>query len=359
MSGPGPDDPSGRFCREVERVFVARRGGASVVSPADWQLILDWERRGIPLPVVVEGIGRAFDRRASASGWLRLRACVPAVEAAFAGYRRSRAGLPETAAASEPAAPPPPDESRGEGTAKTPPTRTAPAARRPNGVPSAAAEEDALRARLFELAAGLRAWQPDASAVEPEPAAAAASLAAGRIADLAASLSSSSPSRGAALPPEDAVPDRPVRKSGERPSARSADRGGVRGGGAPLPAKDGGGNRVAIRAASPGEERPAAETDGDFLPSGRGAEGGALFPRAVDTRLEAVEEELLRSLAEALRPEASAAITAAAGEPLAAYRRRMPSSGYREALAAAVRRRLPRALALPPFRLDDRVDGRA
>ena len=66
----------------------------------------------------------------------------------------------------------------------------------------------------------------------------------------------------------------------ERPSARSADRGGMRGGGAPLPAIDGGGNRAAIRAAGPWEERPAAKPDGDFAPSGRGTGGGALFPRA-------------------------------------------------------------------------------
>lgn len=306
MSDPGPDDPSGRFCREVERAFVARRGGASVVSPADWQLILDWERRGIPLPVVVEGIGRAFDDRefdgrASASGRLRLRACAGAVEAAFAGYRRRRAGLPETAAASEPAAPSPADAA---GAGRLPSEVSRPP--RPSSTPPA---EHPLRVRLLGLAADLRAWQPAASAVVPEPAVAAASRAAGRIADLAASL----------------------------------------------PANDGEGNRGAIRSAGPGEERPAVEPDGDFLPSPRGAEGRG----AVETCLEAVEEELLRSLAEALRPEASAAITAAAAEPLAAYRRRMPPSGYREALAAAVRRRLPRALALPPLRLDDRVDGRA
>ena len=73
---------------------------------------------------------------------------------------------------------------------------------------------------------------------------------------------------------------RPRRESAERPSARSADRGGVRGGGVPLPAIDRGGNRAAIRAAGPWEERPAAKPDGDFAPSGRGAGGGALFPRA-------------------------------------------------------------------------------
>ncbi len=73
----------------------------------------------------------------------------------------------------------------------------------------------------------------------------------------------------------------PWRKSGEPPSARSADRGGVRGGGGPLPAIDGGGNRAAIRAAGPWEERPAAKRNADLAPSRRGVDGGALFPRAV------------------------------------------------------------------------------
>lgn len=294
MPDPAPGDPSGQFCREVERAFVARRGGASVVSPADWQLILDWERRGVPLPVVVEGIRRAFDRRAAASGRLGLRACARSVEAAFADYRRRRAGLPETAAASGPPAPPSSAEPPDAGTAETPPTRAAGAARHPNRVPSPPAErplpERPLPARLLELAAGLRAWRPDASAVEPERAAAAASLAAGRIADLAASRS---------------------------------------------PASAAGGDRAGRPPESP-ESRPENDPEND-----------------PGNDLEAVEEELLRSLADALRPAASAAITAAAAEPLAAFRRRMPPSGYREALAAAVRRRLPRALALPALRLDD------
>ena len=306
MSDPAPGDPSGQFCREVERAFVARRGGASVVSPADWQLILEWERRGVPLPVVVEGIRRAFDRRAAASGRLGLRACARSVEAAFADYRRRRAGLPETAAASGPPAPPSPAEPPDAGTSGTPPTRAAGAARRPNRVPSPPAErplperplperplpERSLPARLLELAAGLRAWRPDASAVEPERAAAAASLAAGRIADLAASRS---PASGGARPA------RSPKSPGSQP-----------------------------------ENHPKSQPEND-----------------PENDLEAVEDELLRSLADALRPAASAAITAAAAEPLAAFRRRMPPSGYREALAAAVRRRLPRALALPALRLDD------
>ena len=73
----------------------------------------------------------------------------------------------------------------------------------------------------------------------------------------------------------------PWRKSGEPPSARSVDRGGVRGGGVPLPAIVGGANRAAIRAAGPREERPARKPDRDSAPFGRGAEGGALLPRVV------------------------------------------------------------------------------
>ena len=74
------------------------------------------------------------------------------------------------------------------------------------------------------------------------------------------------------------------RKSGKPPSARSADRGGVRGGGGPLPAIDGGGNRAAIRAAGPWEERPAGKRNADLAPLRRGVDGGALFPRAVRAR---------------------------------------------------------------------------
>ena len=56
---------------------------------------------------------------------------------------------------------------------------------------------------------------------------------------------------------------------GESPG--SADRGG----GAPLPVIDGGGNRGAIRAAVPGEERPAAMPDGDCPPRSRNGGRGA------------------------------------------------------------------------------------
>ena len=51
----------------------------------------------------------------------------------------------------------------------------------------------------------------------------------------------------------------------------------MRGGGGPLPAKDGGGNRAAIRAAGPWEERPAAKPGGDLAPSGQKRRAGRFF----------------------------------------------------------------------------------
>lgn len=71
-----------------------------------------------------------------------------------------------------------------------------------------------------------------------------------------------------------------------------------------------------------------------------------------DEILEEIETELLRGLAGALRePLRSQAESAAAGA-LARHRRRMPPDEYRQALAAAVRRRLPRLLGLPRLPLE-------
>jgi len=81
-----------------------------------------------------------------------------------------------------------------------------------------------------------------------------------------------------------AAPERPLARgegpgSAGRREAPTGEEGGA--GRGPLPAKDGGGNREAIRAAGPWEERPAANPNGGFGPSGGETEGGALFPRAV------------------------------------------------------------------------------
>lgn len=292
----------------MERAFVARRGGAAVASPADWQLILDWERRGVPLPVVLEGLDRAFERRLSPSPRLALRACAGPVETAFAAYRRRRAGLPvpdpRDTGAGGPADRPPrdsparsPDMAPAEGTtvsdaAGSPPAAHgdglgggARAAAAPKGSPKTPAPEpdpgSGTARRGVRWAADLARWRSDPAALCPEDAAAAVSAARNRLLRLAAG---------------------------------------------PLP-----------DAASPAADPGTADTGSD--------EGD-------DETLEEIETELLGRLAGALREPLRSQAEAAAAGALARHRRRMPPEVYRQALAAAVRRRLPRLLGLPRLPLE-------
>jgi hypothetical protein len=83
------------YYQEIARVFLARRGGALVLSPRDQAAIAAWEEKRIPLAVVLEGIGRTFEalkarRRDTRS--LSLAVCDREVEAAFAQHRDRAAG---------------------------------------------------------------------------------------------------------------------------------------------------------------------------------------------------------------------------------------------------------------------------
>lgn len=50
------------YLARIERHFGLRRGGRLLLSPRDWQQVEEWHERGLPLPVVLRGINRAFDR---------------------------------------------------------------------------------------------------------------------------------------------------------------------------------------------------------------------------------------------------------------------------------------------------------
>ena len=103
-------------------------------------------------------------------------------------------------------------------------------------------------------------------------------------------------------------------------------------------------NRLSRLAAGPVPDEASPATDPGTADAAPG-EGD-------DETLEEIETELLRGLAGALRePLRSQAESAAAGA-LARHRRRMPPDEYRQALAAAVRRRLPRLLGLPRLPLE-------
>jgi hypothetical protein len=49
-----------RYFQEISRAFLARRGAPFFLSPKDLELIESWEKAGVPLAVVLEGIDRAF-----------------------------------------------------------------------------------------------------------------------------------------------------------------------------------------------------------------------------------------------------------------------------------------------------------
>jgi hypothetical protein len=49
------------YYQGIAREFLRRRGAPFLLSPRDVAVIAEWEKNGVPLGVVIEGIGRAFD----------------------------------------------------------------------------------------------------------------------------------------------------------------------------------------------------------------------------------------------------------------------------------------------------------
>lgn len=83
------------YYQEIARVFLARRGGALLLSPKDLSTIAAWEEKRIPLDAVLEGIGRTFEglkARGRAIKTVSLAFCDRQVEAAFDQHRDRAAG---------------------------------------------------------------------------------------------------------------------------------------------------------------------------------------------------------------------------------------------------------------------------
>lgn len=100
------EEDRNRYFRTIAREFLNRRGAPFSLSPRDAEIISGWERRGIPLSVVLEGIGRAFERtkpgRPDTGKILSLAFCAPGVERVFdihrekaVGGRRRAASMPD------------------------------------------------------------------------------------------------------------------------------------------------------------------------------------------------------------------------------------------------------------------------
>ncbi|BDG02462.1 hypothetical protein [Anaeromyxobacter oryzae] len=86
----------------VTEYFLALRGAGLLVSPLDEELVLEWERRGLPVAVVCQGLkdGMAALAARNAGAPRSIRSLRLAVEDAWRAYRAGRVGD----------APPPPGE---------------------------------------------------------------------------------------------------------------------------------------------------------------------------------------------------------------------------------------------------------
>jgi hypothetical protein len=58
MSDPPDPDP---YYQAIEEAFNRRRGAPLLLAPRDWALIGEWKRRGVPIPIVLQGIDSVFD----------------------------------------------------------------------------------------------------------------------------------------------------------------------------------------------------------------------------------------------------------------------------------------------------------
>mgnify|MGYP001293318743 CR=1 FL=1 len=101
---PDDKDRSGYY-RTIARAFLERRGAPLLLSPRDQALVADWEARGIPLRIVLEAIGRAFEAlwgRGRGTRGVSLAVCSRHVDEAFAQHRDRGAGGRAAAAAPRP-----------------------------------------------------------------------------------------------------------------------------------------------------------------------------------------------------------------------------------------------------------------
>ncbi|MBN1223039.1 MAG: hypothetical protein JXB23_07300 [Candidatus Aminicenantes bacterium] len=86
----------GEYYQVISRSFLHLRGAPFILSSREIELIADWEEMGIPLPVVLEGIKRAFEFRKRKTGRrskvFSLNWCQVFVLEAYKQYRERHVG---------------------------------------------------------------------------------------------------------------------------------------------------------------------------------------------------------------------------------------------------------------------------
>jgi hypothetical protein len=90
------DEDRARYFQEISRAFIERRGAPFLLSSRDIDLLSSWEKAGLPLSVVLEGIDLAFEPGPGRSGArgraVTLAFCRAQVERAFERHRDRRVG---------------------------------------------------------------------------------------------------------------------------------------------------------------------------------------------------------------------------------------------------------------------------
>ena len=100
------------YFTEIEDYFWRKRGAHLLVSPLDWAIVETWQKAGIPLGAVLQGIDRAFEswqrsRRAAGGRQLKsLAYCVDAVADAAAEAAEAAVGAGPEVKSSRPAGEP-------------------------------------------------------------------------------------------------------------------------------------------------------------------------------------------------------------------------------------------------------------
>jgi hypothetical protein len=99
------DQEKSLYFQKIARHFLAWRGAPFFLSAKDLDLISAWEEAGLPLPVVLEGIDKAFEnhrlRRAKADKILSLSFCSGQVSKAFEQFRDRKVGIGRKVASRE------------------------------------------------------------------------------------------------------------------------------------------------------------------------------------------------------------------------------------------------------------------
>jgi hypothetical protein len=95
------DQEQSGYYQAIAREFLRRRGAPFFLSPRDLAVIEGWEKNNVPLHVVLEGVGRAFDGirdRARGTKGISLSFCEPHVRRELAQHRDRAAGRRRTSA---------------------------------------------------------------------------------------------------------------------------------------------------------------------------------------------------------------------------------------------------------------------